>query len=126
MIVADTDVLVDYLRGMSPIADRVAAEINRGLATTAVTAFELWSGSLGSERRWRAVEALLAAVKILPLDAGSAREAASVRHELQERGTPIGMADSLIAGICRSNSAALLSRNRKHFERVPGLALVSD
>ena len=31
------------------------------------------------------------------------------------------MADYLIAGICRSRSAELLTRNRRHFERVPEL-----
>jgi tRNA(fMet)-specific endonuclease VapC len=44
--------------------------------------------------------------------------------EMVERsGNPIGMADSLIAGIVTSNGAPLLTRNRRHFERVPGLKL---
>jgi len=38
-------------------------------------------------------------------------------------GTPIGMADYLIAGICLARGARLLVRNRSHFERVPGLEL---
>jgi predicted nucleic acid-binding protein len=33
------------------------------------------------------------------------------------------MADSLIAGIVTSNGGALLTRNRRHFERVPGMRL---
>jgi predicted nucleic acid-binding protein len=35
------------------------------------------------------------------------------------------MADSLIAGIALSRSAILLTRNRRHFERVPDLALAA-
>ena len=35
------------------------------------------------------------------------------------------MADSLIAGIALVHNATLLTRNRKHFERVAGLRLVS-
>jgi predicted nucleic acid-binding protein len=33
------------------------------------------------------------------------------------------MADSLIAGIVVAHSGVLLTRNRRHFERVPGLSL---
>jgi predicted nucleic acid-binding protein len=123
MMVADTDVLIDYLRGEGVFADRVAVELERGLATTAVTAFELWSGAVGSARRERAVDALLGALTILPLDAEAARQAAAVRRTLQKSGQPIGMADSLIAGICVRHRAMLVTRNRAHFERVPDLAL---
>lgn len=36
---------------------------------------------------------------------------------------PIGTADYLIAGIVLANRGILLTRNRDHFERVPGLTL---
>jgi predicted nucleic acid-binding protein len=32
----------------------------------------------------------------------------------------------MIAGTCLAHSAILLTRNRRHFERVPGLALGRD
>jgi predicted nucleic acid-binding protein len=35
----------------------------------------------------------------------------------------IGMADSLIAGIGMTHHGVLLTRNRRHFEGVPGLPL---
>jgi predicted nucleic acid-binding protein len=36
------------------------------------------------------------------------------------------MADYTIAGTCLAHSAILLTRNREHFERVPGLTLAGD
>jgi hypothetical protein len=42
---------------------------------------------------------------------------------LERSGAAIGMADSLIAGIVLSAGGDLLTRNRRHFERVPGLKL---
>lgn len=36
------------------------------------------------------------------------------------------MAHSLIAGIVRHRRGVLLTRNRRHFERVPGLHLALD
>ena len=123
MIVADTDVLIDFLRGHGPAADRVALEIERGLTTTTVTAFELWAGSTGSPQRENAVSTLVAALKVLPLDPGSARTAAYIRGDLQSEGRTIGMADALIAGICVEHGAILLTRNRRHFEGIERLAL---
>ena len=46
MIVADSDVLIDALRGTEPSRSRVATELRVGsLATTVVTVFELESGA---------------------------------------------------------------------------------
>ena len=123
MIVADTDVLIDAMNGREPGALRVADGLRAGaLATTAVSAFELLSGAKSSGQR-EAVSALLAALPIIPLDEGASEKAAELRRELEAGGETIGMADYLIAGICVSRSAALLTRNRKHFQRVTELEL---
>lgn len=123
MILADTDVLIDSLRGHEPSRGVVAREVEHGaLATTAVTFFELSSGVRG-ERQAGAVADLLAALRILPFDVDAAEAATAIRRDLEARGSTIGMADYLIAGIAVSRSLPLLTRNRKHFERVPGLLL---
>jgi predicted nucleic acid-binding protein len=125
MKVADTDVLIDFLRGAEPAASRVAEaiEARAALAITTITRFELLAGARGKRQR-AAVEALLAALPALPLDTTAADRAAGVRRELESRGDGIGMADSLIAGIVLTHGAQLLTRNRRHFERVPDLAVV--
>ncbi len=123
MIVADSDVLIDALRGRQPGADRIALELRAGaLATTAITVFELLSGAR-AKRVKDPVERLLAALIVLPFDEAAARAAAEAREALEATGSPIGMADYQIAGVCLSRSAVLLTRNRAHFERVPGLSL---
>jgi predicted nucleic acid-binding protein len=125
MIVADSDVLIDALRGREPARSRVAEAIRTdGLATTAATRFELLAGARSKGERDK-VEALLSPLAILSLGTPEADEAAAVCRELAKKGTPIGMGDSLIAGICRARSLALLTRNRAHFEIVPGLRLAA-
>lgn len=122
MIVADSGVLIDALRGRDPAAERIELELSSGaLATTAVSSFELRSGA-GSERAAGQVEAFLSPLVILPFDDHAANAAAGVRRSLESAGTPIGMGDYLIAGICLSRSAVLLTRNRERFARVEGLA----
>lgn len=123
MTVADTDVLIDALRGRKESAERIAAEIRAGsLATTAITHFELLSGARTGPELEK-VTKLLRPMAILPLDQAAAQAAAQARRSLESIGAKIGMADYLIAGICLSRSAPLLTRNRAHFERVPGLTL---
>lgn len=123
MIVADSDILIDALRGRADAVEWVdGALASASLATTSVTAFELRSGAhtpAVSEK----IDTLLAALQVLPLDERAAERAAEVRQALEKKGTPIGMADYLIAGICLTRSRALLTRNRSHFQRVPGLEL---
>lgn len=120
MTVADTDVLIDYLSGKGE-ADRVEQLLRRGaLRTTVITRFELLSGAKNQAQAAR-LSQLLAAVPSLALDDSAADTASEIRRSLERSGNAIGMADSLIAGIVMSNSGALLTRNRRHLERVPGL-----
>lgn len=124
LIVADSDVLIDALRGRPDAVQRVDEALSSGaLATTAITVFELRSGVRSSDAAGK-VETLLAALPVLPLDERAADEAAEIRRALDAKGPPIGIADYLIAGICLSRSRRLLTRNRGHFERVEGLELV--
>lgn len=123
MIVADTDVLIDFLEGRSPAAERVELELERGqLRTTVITRFELLAGAR-TPRQQRVVGELLAGLPCLPLDESGADAAAEIRRTLERDGAGIGMADSLIAGVVIVHRGVLLTRNRRHFERVPGLTL---
>jgi tRNA(fMet)-specific endonuclease VapC len=123
MIIADTDVLVDFLRGRGEGAHRVAIELDtKALATTAITAFELRSGARTARQR-KAIDTLLAAMTVLPFGPDEARIAAEVRQQLESEGQPIGMADYMIAAVCIGSDGVLVSRNRKHFERIERLKL---
>lgn len=79
MIIADTDVLVDFLAGRGPAREPVAVAIEQGnLCTTAITRFELLCGAR-NPRQENTILTLLAALPTLPLDEGaSARQRASV------------------------------------------------
>jgi len=124
VILADTDVLIDYLAGVQPLQDRIAGHSDaEQLQTTAVNCFELLSGT-GPGRRGHAVRRLLDALNVFPLDRAAAERAADVRRKLNRAGRPIGMGDSLIAGIALAHNLPLLTRNRSHFERVEDLRLV--
>jgi tRNA(fMet)-specific endonuclease VapC len=123
MIVADSDVLIDFLRGRGEGARRVAIELEtRSFATTAITAFEIRSGAR-TPRQKKAVDTLLEAMTVLSFGPEEARIAAEIRQQVESEGQPIGMADYMIAAACIAVDAILLTRDRKHFERIEGLKL---
>jgi len=122
-MVADTDVLIDYLTGQEPAAGRVALELEHGrLHTTAITRAELLRGARSARQR-TAVATLLEALDTLPLDAVAADRAGDIARELDSAGQSPAMADALIAGIVVANGGVLLTRNQRHFARVAGLRL---
>lgn len=123
MIVADTDVLIDSLHGVEPGLGRVAEKIRaHDLSTTALTVFDLCVGAR-TDREQAAVDVLLSALPVLPVDDGVARLAATVQKDLQRVGLQIGFADALIAAACLLADASLLTRNTREFGRVPGLKI---
>ena len=123
MIVIDSDVLIDALAGQQPSLDRLRAELQLGsVATTSVNVFELLTGARDAGALDR-VEKLLRPFDVLTVDEPSAHAAAEARRDLEARGQGIHLADYLIAGACIRHSTPLLTRNLKHFQRVPRLML---
>ncbi len=123
MIVADSDVLIDFLRGRGDGARRVELALRSGsFATTAITAFQIRSGAR-TEKQRKSVDTLLEAMTILPFGPEEARIAAELRLQVEEQGLPIGMADYMIAATCIATDSILLTRNLKDFARVKGLRL---
>lgn len=123
LLIADTDVLIDFLSGHAPAGGTVERALADGkLTTTCITHFELLSGAR-TQRQKKSIGDLLAGIGILILDELAAARAARIRIELEKEGRTIGMADYAIAGIVLEKKGVLLTRNRKHFERVPDLRL---
>jgi len=123
MMIADSDVLIDFLRDRSPWAGRIELEIKTGhLATTAINSFELLSCAKSATDQDK-VSRLLAALTVLGVTPDASERAAEVRRTLESQGQGIGQADYLIAGVCLANDGVLLTRNKDHFARVPDLAL---
>lgn len=124
MILVDSDVLIDALRGREPARDRLRRELkNHRVATTSISAFELEAGAW-TEAELGKVTTLLEAMPVIPFEWRAASAAAAARRALEGAGRTINMADYLIAGIALAHDVPLWTRNRAHFERIPGLVLV--
>ena len=122
-VVLDTDVLIDFFSGVPPPAEVVERLLREDRAVvTTLTLFELACGAR-TEKQPRDIELLMEGVEILELGVPAALRAAAVRRELRARGGLLDPPDGLIAGCCLAAGLPLLTRNRRHFGRVPGLGL---
>jgi tRNA(fMet)-specific endonuclease VapC len=123
LVVVDTDVVIDFLRGRGPGVSLVRKLIvSHRLRVTAITAFELRVGTDFLARRDEILR--LVRSRTFPLDPASALRAGDVAATLRSAGQDIGLADCLQAGICLNFDLPFATRNSKHFNRVKGLRLL--
>jgi len=126
MVCLDTSVLVALIRKDQAAIDGLTAEAERGgkVSTTVVNLCELYSGAYGSknpQKELAKVQDLVSDLGVLELDAGAAKRYGELVNDATLRRAPIGDFDLIIASIALEQEEKLVTRNVKHFSRVPGL-----
>jgi len=124
----DTDILIDHLRGSPETIQAIERLEEAGLAlsTTTVNAYELSYGAWKTrepEANLEAVETLLKRLNVYPLSLVAALEAGRDMANLERKGMPVEIRDVFIGAIARAYGATLYTRNTRHFENIPGLAI---
>lgn len=125
MKVLDSDVCIEILRGRSAVIDRRARETD-DVATTWITASELFFGAAKSakpETNAALVVQFLGTLPVLGPDLASAQLFGEVKAKLSAAGTLVADADLFIGSIAIGRGATLVTGNRKHYERIPGLVV---
>ena len=128
MLLLDTNVCIDILRGKRPaIRKHYAAAQNAGLAIgfSVLVRYELEVGVQRSANPTRA-RALLDAFLVvsnppLAFEPDDVTAAARIGAALEAKGQSIGPVDILLAGQAVARGADFLTSNLVEFKRVPGL-----
>ena len=97
------------------------------LAIPSIVMFELGVGiakSNAPNKRISQLNELTSLVKIFDFTQKEAFESAKIRAKLENKGTPIGPFDCLIAGTVLFHNATLVTHNTKEFNRVDGLKII--
>lgn len=126
MIAVDTAFLLDYLDGRDAAGEFLERNEDRPFVAPSLALFEVYRGAArtgGQDQIGRAASAL-EWVDPLTLTDACAREAAVIEAELLDDGESINLGDVLIAGVCRHNSATLVTRD-SDFDRVTDLDVTS-
>jgi len=121
----DTCTVSDYLRGVDSVVKRLQKSKPSEVAISAVTAVELRYGAAcrQSPKLTASVEAVLADITILNINADVAEHAGFLRANMETKGRTIALADCQIAGSALAHSLALVTNDRD-LKRVPGLKVV--
>ncbi len=127
MVCLDTSFVVDFLRGQKAAVKRMEELVSssRAIATSAPTVMELTVGATLSQSQDEAekIKDLLSSMIVLPLDVDSAIYAGETDANLALAGETMGTVDIQIGSIAVTNKEPLLTRNAKHFLRIPGLVI---
>jgi tRNA(fMet)-specific endonuclease VapC len=120
----DTNIVSDHARNPQGHAAAMIAEVGEdAVATSIIVAAELRYGAAkkGSARLAGQLEANLAAIDVLPLEAPADAAYGSARVALEAAGTPIGGNDLLIAAQALALDLVVVTDNEREFGRVDGL-----
>lgn len=107
-VLIDTDILIDHLR----LGRKVPVKAGEG-AYSVIARAELYAGKGIIEEL---IDKLLSAFEEVPVDRKVAQEAGRIRRERS-----VALPDAIIAATAITGGMALLTRNVRHFQRVPEL-----
>ncbi len=121
----DTDIIIDHFRERKILSEDFLVS---GAGISIITLGELIYGAYKSDNPERSLQKLENSLKILKLEIINlsfeiVSEFSRIKAELEKLGKRLEDFDLLIAATAKVNSFILVTGNKKHFERIPGLKL---
>ena len=123
----DTNTCIRYLNpGDNPVRRMMESKRREDIAVCSIVLCELYFGAYKSSRREANLSLLdifFSQIQCLEFTLETARQYGLIRLELEQKGTPIGAYDLLIAAHALSWQATLVTHNTREFARVANLQL---
>ncbi len=119
----DTDVSSYLIRGDHPEVTAEFVKNYQNVCISVITVAELKYGAIRrkNQQLTQKVQSFCALVQCIDWTYDMALEYAKLRTELEEKGTPIGSMDMLIAASAIIEDAILVTNNMEHFSRIKKL-----
>ncbi len=111
-MLVDTDVLIDYLRGLSKAAAFLESNLDV-VAISAMSVAELYQRVREGEERM-ALSDMVSVLTVLPITESVAKEAGLLRRQYRKTNNA-GLADCLIASTALAHDLPLRTLNVKHY-----------
>lgn len=111
-MLVDTDILIDYLRGIAEASDFIEENIDR-IQISVITVAELYQGVIDEEEQ-EALGSLVSELRVLDSTKEIAIEAGLFRRKYRSSHN-IGLADCLIASTAKKYGLGLKTLNVKHY-----------
>lgn len=115
LVILDSTVLIDALRGKPGTTQHIRSLLTRGetVGTTSINVEEIVRGLRPAEQP--AADMLLDGLAVVPIAESTARAAGLWRREYASRGITLGQADCLVAAAAQEHDALLCTGNPKDF-----------
>ncbi len=128
MVCLETDFLIDIIRKRDEALRKLKQLEASGekLTITPITATELFEGGsiVHREKEMEKIEATIHSLQWLNYDVIASQMAGELMSKLSQQGQKIGDLDTITAGIAlRHNQNTIITKNKKHFEKIPNLKL---
>lgn len=120
--------MVDLLRGNTAAQKKLQYYIDNfePLTTTAINAAELFKGAyMARDQQVEVgrVRGVLQRLELLDMSMTACESFGKLVQQQRAQGHPIGDLDTLIASTALTLRQILLTKNKSHFEKIPGLAI---
>ncbi|MCK6451938.1 MAG: type II toxin-antitoxin system VapC family toxin [Alphaproteobacteria bacterium] len=122
----DTNIVSDLVRNpQGRVTSRIRQVGEANVCTSVIVAAELRYGATkrASPRLASQLEAVLAAIEVLPFETPDDVTYGRLRWQLEADGRPIGGNDLLIAAQALTHAYTIVSDNEREFARIEGLRL---
>ncbi len=126
MVCVDTSFLISVIRREPDAETRLESYLaeEEPICTTPICACELFAGAYRSKRRDSAakkVRGLLSRMELLEFSVQACERYGKISEQLEATGTPIGDLDIMIGSMALAHGQSLLTRDKQHFSKIPGL-----
>lgn len=126
--IIDTDWAVHHLNGEKRIRMKLKQLQPEGLGLSIISLAELSEGVIYSRNPVKSKDQLnefLSSINVIEINNEICNIFGQERGILRQQGLMIGDFDLIIASTCLYHNITLLTNNRKHFERIEGLKIIS-
>ena len=124
----DTDWAIDYLNGIQETVQRVQDLIPVGVGISIISLAEILDGLYGSrnlDEERQSLDALLGFLDLVNVNQEICHIFARERRRLRSIGFLVADFDLLVGATAIHHNLTLLTNNRRHFERIQGLSVIS-
>ena len=124
----DTDWIIDHFNQVDRTTQKLKELRPAGIAMSVISLAELYEGvhySRDPVRSQQVLDTFLREIPVLGVDEEICKVFGKERGGLRQQGKTVSDFDLLIASTCLCYDLTLLSNNRRHYEMVEGLRILS-
>ncbi|GAB3420758.1 type II toxin-antitoxin system VapC family toxin [Niabella aquatica] len=125
IVLLDTSILIDLFRKSDKENSVLVSLIRQGFTycISSVTEYEIYTGTTsGQTDFWNK---FLQKTEVLSFDKNAAKVAVEINKELKRKRKLIDIADLFIAAIAIANNLQFATLNKKHFDRIDDLVIIT-